>query len=148
MKIERQKLNTCLGNASNKLWTIMSKSQTFCRTQSKNFQAKVWKVSLENTTTWNIKSLAFSLNLCAPSKHACSNYSVGNPLWIQHNRLSTQEWCNCEKCEKMPTSLECMRSHEIPAFKAFHLNFKTRLSWNTAALELFAVEFSCEGNIS
>ena len=103
---------------------------------------------LDNTTTWKIKSLlAFRLNLfCA--EQARPNYSVGNPLRIQHDRLITQEWCNCEKCEKMPTSLECMRSHEIPAFKAFHLNFKTRLSWNTAALELFAVEFSCEGNIS
>ena len=111
--------------------------------QSKNVQAKVWKVSLENTTTWKIKSLAFSLNLCAPNK---PNYSVGNPLQIQHDRLSTQEWCNCEKCEKIPTSLECLHCHEIPAFKAFHLKFKARLSWNTAVLELFALEFNCEEN--
>ena len=25
---------------------------------------------------------------------------------IQHNRLSSQEWCNCQNCEKMPTRLE------------------------------------------
>ena len=36
--------------------------------QSKNFHAKVWKVSLENTATWKIKSLTSSLDLCAPTK--------------------------------------------------------------------------------
>ena len=44
--------------------------KTFCGTQSKIFHARVWKVSLENTTTWKIKSLTSSLNLCAPNKHA------------------------------------------------------------------------------
>ena len=73
--------------------------------------------------------------VCA--KQARPNYSVGNPLQIQHDRLSTQECCNCEKCEKMLTSLEFVRCHEIPAFNAFHLNFKARLSWNAAVLELF-----------
>ena len=38
--------------------------------QSKNFHAKVWKVSLENTTTWKIKSSTSSLDLCAPTKFA------------------------------------------------------------------------------
>ena len=38
--------------------------------QSKNFHAKVWKVSLENITTWKIKSLTSSLDLCAPTKFA------------------------------------------------------------------------------
>ena len=80
------------------------------------------------------------------TKQAHPNYSVGYPLQIQHDRLSTQEWCNCEKCEKIPTSLECLHCHEIPAFKAFHLKFKARLSWNTAVLELFALEFNCEEN--
>ena len=42
--------------------------KTFCGTQSKNFHAKVWKVSLENTTTWKIKSSTSSLDLCAPTK--------------------------------------------------------------------------------
>ena len=85
--------------------------------------------------------MAFS---CA--KQARPNYSVGNSLRIQHDRLSAQEWCNCEKSEKMPTSLECACCHEIPAFKAFHWNLKARLSWNTTVLELFVVEFNCEGN--
>ena len=38
--------------------------------QSKNFHAKVWKVSLENITTWKIKSSTSSLDLCAPTKLA------------------------------------------------------------------------------
>ena len=36
--------------------------------QSKNFHAKVWKVSSENTTTWKIKSSASIFDLCAPTK--------------------------------------------------------------------------------
>ena len=52
-----------------------------------------------------------------------------------HNRLSSQEWYNCQKCEKMPTGLECVCCHEVPEVKAFHLKGKARLSWNTAALE-------------
>ena len=28
-------------------------------------------------------------------------------------RWSTQEWCNCEKCEKMPSSKEGLCFHEI-----------------------------------
>ena len=51
----------------------------------------------------------------------------GQLLWepeAQHNRLSSQEWCNCQNC-----------CHEIPEVKAFHLKGKARLSWNTADLE-------------
>ena len=36
--------------------------------QSKNFYTKVQKVSLENTTTWKIKSSTTSLNLCESNK--------------------------------------------------------------------------------
>ena len=71
-------------------------------------------------------------------KQTSPNYSVTSDkdeAEIQYDRLSTQEWCNCEKCEKMPTSLECM--HEILAVEAFHLKFKARLSWNPAVLECF-----------
>ena len=31
-----------------------------------------------------------------------------------HNRLSSQEWCNCQKSENMPTGLECVCCKEIP----------------------------------
>ena len=65
---------------------------------------------------------------------------------LHYDRLSTLEWCNCEKCEKISTSLECVCYHEIPAVKVFHLKFKAKLSWNTTVLEFFAVEFNCEGN--
>ena len=46
----------------------------------------------------------------------------------------------------MSTSLEYVCYNEIPAVKAFRLKFKLRLSWNTAVLEIFAVEFNCVGN--
>ena len=35
-----------------------------------NFHAKVWKVSVENTTTWKIKSSTSSVDLYAPTKLA------------------------------------------------------------------------------
>ena len=79
--------------------------KTFRRTQSKNFHARVWKVSLKNTTAWKIKSLTSSLVLSAPTKLA--QISVGSEqdeAEIQYNRWSTPEWCNCEKCEKISTS--------------------------------------------
>ena len=38
--------------------------------QSKNFHGKVWKVSLENTATWKLKSSTSSLDLCVPTKLA------------------------------------------------------------------------------
>ena len=114
--------------------------------QRKNFYTKVWKVSLENTTTRKIKSSASSLNLCEQTHQ---NYSVGSnqeKVEIQYDRLSTPKWCNYEKCEKMPTSLECVCYQEILAVNAFHLKYKARLSWNTAVLEFFAVDFNCVGN--
>ena len=39
-----------------------------------------------------------------------------------------------------------MCCHEIQVVKAFHLKFKARLSWITAVLKIFAVEFNCVGN--
>ena len=63
--------------------------------------------------------------MCA--KKTRPNYSVGSDedeAEIKYDRLSTQEWCYCEKCEKIPTSLECACCHEIPAVQAFHLKFK------------------------
>ena len=43
--------------------------------------------------------------VCA--KKTRPNYSFGSNQdegEIQYDQWSTQEWCNCEKCEKMPTS--------------------------------------------
>ena len=66
----------------------------FLQNGKQEFQAKVWKVSLENTAIW--KTFGFQFEpVCTEQAHP--NYSVGNPLQVQHDRLSTQEWCNCEK---------------------------------------------------
>ena len=54
--------------------------------------------------------------VCVKQTHP--NYSVGSDqdeAQIKYDWLGTLEWRNCEKCEKMPTSLECVRCHEIPA---------------------------------
>ena len=83
------------------------------------------------------------------TKITCLNYSVGShqdETEIQYDRLSTQEWCNCENCEVMQTSLECVCSHKILEVKVFHFKCKARVSWNAAVLEFYAVEFNCEGN--
>ena len=76
------------------------------------------------------------------------NFSVGSiqdEAEIQYDRWSTPEWCNWEKCEQVSTSSEFV-CHEIQVVKAFHLKFKARLSWITAVLKIFAIEFNCEGN--
>ena len=55
----------------------------------------------------SMESFSSSFNLCALNKLAQisvgSNQDEGE---IQYDRLSTLEWCNCEKCEKISTSLE------------------------------------------
>ena len=48
--------------------------------QSKNFDAKVWKVSLEKTTTWKIKSSTSSLDPCVPTKFAQIAMLVANQM--------------------------------------------------------------------
>ena len=72
------------------------------------------------------------------TKRAWPSYNDGSDQdepETRHNRLSSQEWCNCQNWEQIPTRLECMCYHEIPHVKAFHLKGKARLSWNTAAQE-------------
>ena len=100
--------------------------KTLCGTQSKNFHAKVWKVSPENTTTRKIKSSAFSLNLCASNKLTQITVLEATKMKQKSsmNRLSTLEWRNCEKCEKISTSLECVCCHEIPAVWWFRVSPK------------------------
>ena len=83
------------------------------------------------------------------SNQTCPNYSVGSEqdeAEIHYDRWSTPEWCNCEKCEMISTSYECVCCHEIQAINAFHLKFKARLSWITAVLKIVSVEFNCVGN--
>ena len=52
---------------------------------------------------WNIKSSTSSLDLCGPKKLAQITVLEATAE-IQYDRWSTQEWCNCEECEKMSTS--------------------------------------------
>ena len=83
------------------------------------------------------KILGFHCGLVC-TKQTRPNYSVGSDqdeAEIQYDRLSAQEQCNCEKYEKMPTSLECMCCLKIPKVKTFHLNVKQdspgiQLLWN------------------
>ena len=59
-----------------------------------------------------------------PSKQTRPSYNDGSDQdqpETHHNRLSSQEWCNCQKCKKMPTGLECVCCYEIPENNAFHL---------------------------
>ena len=77
------------------------------------------------------------------------NYSVGSEqdeAEIQYDQWSTPECCNCEKCEKISTSYKCVCCREMQAVKAFHLQFKARLSWIAAVLKIFPVEFNCVGS--
>ena len=67
------------------------------------------------------------------SKPTCPSCDQGKPD-TQHNRLSSQVWCNCQNCKKMQTRQDCLCCHKIPGVKAFHLKGETRLSWNTTAL--------------
>ena len=73
--------------------------------QSKNFHVKVWKVSLENTTTWKIKSSTSSLNLCTPNKLAQITVLEATKM---KKKSSVTDGVHkndaTEKCEKMPTS--------------------------------------------
>ena len=73
------------------------------------------------------------MNLCAPNELAQVTVTEATKM-----KQSTQDWCNCEKCKKMSTSLKCMCCYDIPNVKAFQLKRKARLTWNTAVLRFFA----------
>ena len=104
---KKQKVFRRLGFALPTFWTTMyytrtnlekiQTPKTFRGTQSKNLHAKVWKVFLENTTTWKIKSSTSSLDLCAPTKLTQitvwkqSRWSR-NPVWpLEYTRM-VQLW--------------------------------------------------------
>ena len=66
-----------------------------------------------------------------------------NPLWqIEYNKMVqlSKMWKDANQF------IECVCYQEILAVNAFHLKYKARLSWNTAVLEFFAVDFNCVGN--
>ena len=83
--------------------------------------------------------------VCANQFHLnCSVGSEQDVAEMQYDQWGTLEWCNCEKYEKISTSEEGV-CHKIQVVKAFHSKFKARLSWITAVLKIFAVEFNCVG---
>ena len=105
------------------------------------FRKFLWRI-------WKIKSLASHLNLCPLNELAqvtAMQSRKVDKVETQHDRLSSQEWCNCKNCEKMPTSLECVCCHETSEINTFNLKGKAR-PWNTAALEFCAnlAKNSCE----
>ena len=79
--------------------------------------------------------------MCA--KQTCPNYSVGSDqdeAEIQYDRLSIKECYNCEKCEKMPTNLECLL-----------IIFIQKLQQDSPGIQrygIFGVEFNFFSNIS
>ena len=88
--------------------------------QSKNFHAKVWKVSLENITTWKIKSSTSSLDLCAPTKFAQIAVLVVSKM-KQKSSMTDGVHQNGATGKNMnryqPVKNVC---HEIQIVKAFH----------------------------
>ena len=87
------------------------------------FYIKIWRVFQENIiTTWKIKFPASILKLCAPNELAQVTVIEATKMkWKASIRLRTQKWCNCEKYQKMLTTLKCTCCHEILKIKAFHL---------------------------
>ena len=81
---------------------------------------------------YNMENKIFSFQFELVSvKQTCPNYSIRNDqdeAEIQYDRLCILDWCNCEKCEKMSTSLECVCCHEIPAVSLVIQSFtKTKI---------------------
>ena len=84
----------------------------------------------------------FELVPVKPTRPSYNSGSDQDEPETQHYRLSSQEWCNCQNCKKMPHRVECVCCHEIPEVTEFHLKGKARLSWNTVPLE-FKEAFPC-----
>ena len=77
---------------------------------------KFGKNYLENMED-KILGFPFEPVFAKPTRPSCEQ---GEPD-TQHNRLSSQVWCNCQNCKKMRTRLECLCCHKIPEVEAFHL---------------------------
>ena len=111
-------------------------SKNFLRNAKQEFPCQSLESFSGEYDSMENKILDFQFRpVCA--KQTYPNYSVGSDqddgAEIQYDRWSTKERCNCEECEKMSTSSECVCCHEIQAVKAYHLKFTARLS----------LEYSC-----
>ena len=79
--------------------------KNFLQNTKQEFPGKVWKVSLENTTTWKIKSLTSSLDLCVPAK--LTQITVLEKSKMKQKSSMTDgvhQNGATEKCEKISTS--------------------------------------------
>ena len=65
------------------------------------------KGALRNFTMLTVKHLCQSLFFKKLNLQNISGRRLLEPE-TQHNRLSSQEWRNCQNCEKMPHRLECV----------------------------------------
>ena len=111
--------------------------------QSKNFQAKVWKVSLENTTTWKINSLTSSLALCVRTKLAqITSLEVSK----MKQKSSVTDGATVKNVKRYQPVKNACAVTKFRQLRPFHLKSKAGLSWITAVLKIFAVEFNCVGN--
>ena len=93
-----------------------------------------------------MKSSTFSLDLCAPTKLA--QITVLEATKMKQKSSMTdgvhQNGATGKNVKRyQPVKNAC---HEIQVVKAFHLKFKARLSWITAVLKNFSLEFNCVGN--
>ena len=155
---KRQKVFRYFGFALTNFWTtyVLHENkirkninpENFLRNTKQEFACQSLESFSEGYYNLENKILSFQFGaVCANQTRP--NYSVGSEqdeAEIQCDRWSTPEWYNCEKCEKISTSSECLRYHKIQAVQAFHLKFKSRHCWITAVLKIFAVEFNCVEN--
>ena len=113
--------------------------------QSKNLHAKVWKVSLGNTTTWKIKSSTSSLDLCASTKLAQITVLEATKMkqkssmvnGVHKNGAAVK---NVKRCQPVKNASAVTKLRQLRHF------IKAKLTWVTAFLEIFAVEFNCVVN--
>ena len=118
-----------------KVWTIACHIQIIGKGKKYLGYAKVWKVSLENTTTWKTKSLTFSLDLCAPTKFTQIAVLVASKMEQKSSMTDGvhQNGATGKNVKRyQPVKNAC---HEIQVVKAFHLKFKARL-----------LDYSCSEN--
>ena len=105
--------------------------ETFLRNAKQEFPCQ----SLENTTTWKIKSSTSSFDLCAPTKFVQIAVLVVSKMKQKSSMTDGvhQNGATGKNVKRyQPVKNAC---HEIQVVKAFHLKFKARL-----------LDYSCSEN--
>ena len=152
---KRQKVFRRLGFALTNFWTTIHEKKIRKNIDPENFVRNVKQEfpyqSLESFSGeyYNMETKIFGFQfgpLCANQTHP--NYTVGSEqdeAEILYDRWSTPEWCNWRMSKDINQLRISVQSRNSDS-KAFHLKFKARLSWITAVLKIFAVEFDCVAN--